>query len=301
MKSPVAVFSVVAALTQAVSGPSHAAIAFSALVDERWVVYVQLESGSAPVRVDPAHGGDASAPTLAPGKVRIAYEVPGQGIRVCSVESVEGLCRTILGGGGTDVRPVWDPAGESLAFSRFRINSEGEDSQIFRAATELERGEPVFEQTGIQDHPDFSPDGETLVYTSAQSILVHRGGMQVAQHLWLLSLTTGAARPLVPSSHQDTHPDWSPAGDRIAFASNRSGRFEIWTVSSDGGDLRQLTSGAGTKMWPAWSPDGKRLLYTKIEEGRYSLWSVTADGLQSSRFDPFRNGAETQLRDADWR
>jgi len=156
-------------------------------------------------------------------------------------------------------------------------------------------------QTGIQDDPDFSPDGRLLVYTVAQTVSVHRAGVQVVQQLWVADLGTGLARQLLPGTARDIHPVWAPSGRELAFASDRSGQFEIWTVKADGGGLRRLTSGSGGKTWPTWSPDGRSIMFTLVREGQQSLWLVDADGANPRPFEPFGRGSGVQLRDAHWR
>lgn len=57
-------------------------------------------------------------------------------------------------------------------------------------------------------------------------------------------------------------PRWSPDSQRIAFYSDRGGRFEIWSVNADGTNLRQITQTVGTSaVFPIWSPDGTHMLY----------------------------------------
>jgi Tol biopolymer transport system component/predicted Ser/Thr protein kinase len=51
-------------------------------------------------------------------------------------------------------------------------------------------------------------------------------------------------------------------GDRLAFASNRDGDFEIYLIDIDGGNLRQLTDNDGQDFDPVWSPDGRQIAYT---------------------------------------
>ncbi|WP_435178666.1 S9 family peptidase [Halorussus sp. AFM4] len=60
-------------------------------------------------------------------------------------------------------------------------------------------------------------------------------------------------------------PAWSPAGDRIAFLSNRtdrpddSGAMHVYTVRPDGSDLRRLTDGDLFVRDLRWRPDGEKL------------------------------------------
>ena len=48
-------------------------------------------------------------------------------------------------------------------------------------------------------------------------------------------------RHLAASTRAESSPDISPDGSRIAFASNRTGSFEIWLIDADGGNPTQLT------------------------------------------------------------
>jgi Tol biopolymer transport system component len=116
-----------------------------------------------------------------------------------------------------------------------------------------------------------------------------------------MSLETGTAQQLTLGSAQDIHPDWSPSGRGLAFASDRTAQFEIWVVNADGSGLRQVTSGPGAKTWPAWSPDGQVIMFTLVQDGLQSLWLVDADGTNLRPFEPFGPGLDIELKDADWR
>jgi len=60
----------------------------------------------------------------------------------------------------------------------------------------------------------------------------------------------------------DLTPAWSPDGSRIAFASNRTGSFQIHAMNADGTAVRQLTS-QGQHTDPAWSPDGRSIAFVR--------------------------------------
>jgi Tol biopolymer transport system component len=74
--------------------------------------------------------------------------------------------------------------------------------------------------------------------------------------------STGPPKLLIRSTEDDSHPEFSPDGRHIAFASSRGGSDEIWVSDADGGNPRQLSHlGAHVASYPKWSPDGARLVF----------------------------------------
>ncbi|MCA9289532.1 MAG: PD40 domain-containing protein, partial [Phycisphaerales bacterium] len=75
---------------------------------------------------------------------------------------------------------------------------------------------------------------------------------------------------------RDVMPTFSPDSERVAFASDRGGNFDIYIMSIDGGKVVQITSDAGHEMHPSWSPDGNLLAYCKLGEtsGKWEIWVV---------------------------
>ena len=70
---------------------------------------------------------------------------------------------------------------------------------------------------------------------------------------------------------------------KIAFASNRSGNFEIWTMNVDGTGAVNLTNNGRSNFDLAWSPDGTKLAFRSDGE----IYVVNADGLGQTRLtDP---------------
>jgi len=85
----------------------------------------------------------------------------------------------------------------------------------------------------------------------------------------------------VPHIDPDLRPGLSPDGERLAFAWNRSGNWEIYELSLAAApparQLRKISSGAGAKFSPQYSPDGKYLAYALDPDGSESYHIVLHD------------------------
>jgi dipeptidyl aminopeptidase/acylaminoacyl peptidase/photosystem II stability/assembly factor-like uncharacterized protein len=79
---------------------------------------------------------------------------------------------------------------------------------------------------------------------------------------------------------EDVSAVWSPTGKKIAFASNRDGRWEIYVMNADGSGQTRLTNNGANNTEPSWSPDGSRLTFVKTPFGTSSaeIFAMNADG-----------------------
>ena len=62
--------------------------------------------------------------------------------------------------------------------------------------------------------------------------------------------------------------NWSPDGTLVAFASNRSGNFEIYVRRVDGGQEVNVTSHPSEDIQPAFSPDGRSIAFVSTRSSR---------------------------------
>jgi len=116
----------------------------------------------------------------------------------------------------------------------------------------------------------FSPDGSRLALT-----LLGGGMFDVA--IWerdrevLSQLTFG---------DDNYSPTWNPSGDRLAFRSNRGGRYELWSVAADGSGEPELVVDGETLLpdgKTAWSADGRFLLFSDVTSGASDIWVVDVE------------------------
>lgn len=84
--------------------------------------------------------------------------------------------------------------------------------------------------------------------------------------------------PTEPVVTTEITPSVTPAemlggSSQIAFASERSGNFQIWVVNVDGTNQRQITGLANGACQPAWSPDGNELAFISPCNGKKDIYS----------------------------
>ena len=126
---------------------------------------------------------------------------------------------------------------------------------------------------GLDTNPAFSPDGESLAYSSD-----HTGSFEIYRRS---IAPNGREIPLTTDGQQNFDPAWSPDGKRIAYYSMK--RHGIFIMPALGGVARQLTEFGSH---PAWSPDGQWLAFQGVSSpdldgtpvGSSFLWIVNSQG-----------------------
>jgi Tol biopolymer transport system component len=93
----------------------------------------------------------------------------------------------------------------------------------------------------------------------------------------------------------DFNPNWSPDGNKIAFASNRGagGDYDVYVMNSDGSGVIQLTSDAANDWTPNWSPDGTEIAFGSTRSTVEDVYKMNADGTNVTQLtnDPQSDGA----------
>ena len=77
-----------------------------------------------------------------------------------------------------------------------------------------------------------------------------------------------------------SEPSWSPDGQTIAFVSWKDG--EIYVIGADGQGLERVKHGLGGAS-PSFSPDGQRIAYYGSHEGFRHIYVLGADGKNRKR------------------
>ncbi|MFZ0216558.1 MAG: hypothetical protein WAM30_11545 [Candidatus Dormiibacterota bacterium] len=180
-----------------------------------------------------------------------------------------------------DEGPAADPTGSRLAYSTTLQGAP----EIYVANADAQHPVAHGVAPGGQSDPAWSPDGRSIVYASGQDGLHHPLGVAGSEsHLYVLTVSGDHTRRLTDGPTYDAEPAWSRTGGRIAFTTDRDGRFEIASVNPQGGALEILTSSGGAR-WPTWSPNGKQIAFQSTADadgsGPAAIWVMDADGSHS--------------------
>ncbi|NNG16498.1 MAG: hypothetical protein HKM89_08455 [Gemmatimonadales bacterium] len=70
-------------------------------------------------------------------------------------------------------------------------------------------------------------------------------------------------------------PVFAPDRSTIAFASDRSGDFDIYVMDTDGASSRALTATPGDQTHPSWTPDGRYLVFADQRTGQSHIAITT--------------------------
>lgn len=72
---------------------------------------------------------------------------------------------------------------------------------------------------------------------------------------------------------------------QIAFASNRTGNWEIWLMDWDGSNQRRITNHGALSILPSWAPDNERMVYTSFARGTSDMYIINRRGGKTLRLN----------------
>jgi Tol biopolymer transport system component len=271
-------------------------------------LYLINLDGSGEQRLTYNNVGDGFG-TLSPDGKRIVFDsnrnrVAGEPANTSDlfVMNADGTDQTFLARGGS---PSWSPDGKYIAFhasasgSGLPINNTPgaatEDSDVFVVDVDdlLEHRTPprnlTNDPTTVDDDPDWSPDGNWIVYTSHDATQRPVPPMPLdyttAEIYVRAADGTGTPTRLTNNTEEERAAAWSHTGDRLSYMCRAgSPRFKICAMNADGTGQTPLTKIDLATLTPTWSlTDDKIFFHRPMPEPgtsfiRNQLWWVAADG-----------------------
>jgi Tol biopolymer transport system component/DNA-binding winged helix-turn-helix (wHTH) protein len=224
--------------------------------------------GAAPVAprrltVESRHAG---SPAISPDASTFAYTSFRNGSTEIYVRGMAAGSHelAITNDGGGNVDPEFSPDGQWLAYASRRRGGVWIVPATGGASRQL---------TAFGAWPSWSPDGQTLVFSSF-------AGLSSEGVLWTVRRDGGPPVRLTrPGSPPGGHvaPSWSHDGRLIAFRLGRDELRETWVVGADGSNPRRVATRTRPAT-PRFAPDGRAVYWIGTSaEGNECLTRVAID------------------------
>ncbi len=173
----------------------------------------------------------------------------------------------------------WSADGNTLVYSM--------NGKLWKQDVGTTRAIQLTGDDGLDYQPDWSPDGQSIVFARYTGKAVE---------LMSLSVNDGSVTALTNNGAVNTQPRFSPDGKQLAWVSTADdGHFRVAIAEVATRPLvasmlrparksevyRYYYSAWDHELSPTWSPDGKELILvanTEIPYGSGALWRVSVDG-----------------------
>lgn len=138
-----------------------------------------------------------------------------------------------------------------------------------------------------ENNPALSRDGSKVAFHGGNE------SNMLSWEIFVIDLATGQETQLTNNFVLDGHPDWSPDGTQLVFASFRdtqgrsAGTADIYIINVEGTGERLLIQSPYEDNDPEWSPDGWRIAFKSTrdtkEPHREEIYVANADGSNPRR------------------
>ncbi len=240
-----------------------------------WDIFSQRVGGFNAQNLTESFSGDDTQPAFSPDGEYIAFrsERDGGGVFVmgASGESVRRLSDK-----GKAYHPAWSPDSREVIYTEERVR-DPRDRMVSPHrlwAVNIKTLEKRLITTIDVVQPQWSPNGHRLAYWASDT--------SSQRDIWTMSPSGEGAVPVTKDAATDWNPIWSPDGNHLYFASDRSGGMQVWRVAIDEQTGRVLSepelvpTPSAFSQHISFSRDGRRLAFANVSLKRH-LYRVEID------------------------
>ena len=181
-----------------------------------------------------------------------------------------------------DTSPFWSPDGTKILFSSARDNgglgnpAVGAEIFVMDADGKKPRDLSKLEE-GFNGDPAWSPDCTKIAFGQSVGFSWELRVMDVSG-----VVDTERVGDSINLSNRenvdDRGPSWSRDGKKIAFTSNRNGKFQIYVMNADGSNPINISKDPKRAVQPSWSPDGKKIAFCSRRDGDDEIYVMDKNG-----------------------
>ena len=168
-----------------------------------------------------------------------------------------------------DLVPGNDGGGDFIRGGIYVVRADGAQPRKIITYDTLRRSIVAHTFQEPDDHPQISPDGRRIVWTSSRAD--ESQGIFEFEHInwdiYVADINGTNVQRLTTSSGLDTEPTWAPNG-QIYWVSGTDplfgeGDLDIWRMNADGTGKQVVVDTAAPEFEPDVSPDGQRISFTR--------------------------------------
>ncbi|MGH9947769.1 MAG: protein kinase domain-containing protein [Pyrinomonadaceae bacterium] len=246
-------------------------------------IYLLRIGGANPVNLTPNSPKRDTMPAYSPDGEMIAFRSDREPAGIYVMGATGENPRRIADFGYS---PSWSPNGKNLvvATGHQPVPSVRADSSLWIVDVETGEKKKLVDSYALQ--PAWSPKGDRIAYWTT--------GNSGTRTVETISINGGASEIFAETGNTNWNPVWSPDGEYLYFASDRSGNMAFWRAHIDLesgkaiGDPEMVPTPARFNRHLTFSADGKRIAYVQTNN-RTNIKLVD--------FDP---SAEKSIGDPKW-
>lgn len=184
-----------------------------------------------------------------------------------------------------EVSHIIDDDGQVITYEQQVARYEG--GEIYR----------LTDNNGIENTPQWSPDGEWITFQS------QRDGKT---NIYVIR-PDGSDIRLLTDERTAWRPVWSPDSQWIAYQTIHDlSNLAIKRIHIESGNVQIVTTlqsqNPPANYWSPWSPDGRWLVFTSTRDNNQEIYKIRADGSQLTRLtdNPRYDGQPIWSPDGEW-
>jgi Tol biopolymer transport system component len=171
----------------------------------------------------------------------------------------------------SDDDAAYSPDGTKIAFSSTR---DAGDREIYVMNSDGSNPVRLTNSPGDDFSPTWSPDGTKIAFVSKR--------LNQFEDIYVMNANGTSVFNLTQTNGRDMYPSWG-TNNKIVFASNRTGNFQIYTINADGtGTFGPITTN-GENFEPQWNRLANRIAFVSTRDGHTEIYTMRSGGEEQFR------------------